>query len=318
MAKRRPGKHGKSKPVQLIEYGLAWLLFALARMLPESAARGLGAFLGRLFFLLAGRRREIALENLRLAIGSDYNDGELQRIARESFKSFFHTYLEIIRFRRFLHDPERILETANNRESIEILLARVKEIHQTAGGCIFVTPHLGNWEVLPHASAYIGVPMMVVARPLDNPYLEALVYQDRTATGQLLIPKRNAMFMLQKTLHKGKSIGLLADQATKKAISVNFFGRLATTTPVPAILATSYNRPIVVVACCRDSSGKGFLGYVADPIWPGEYQSEKAEIFRLTAEMNKAMESIIRKQPEQYLWMHNRWKTYGNPRQLSL
>ncbi|MCB1858311.1 MAG: lysophospholipid acyltransferase family protein [Gammaproteobacteria bacterium] len=318
MAKRNKNPHRKPKALQLLEYWFVWLIFNIAGLLSDSAARRLGSWLGTVLYYIAGNRRRIALDNLQHALGKEKTDGELEQIARESFKSFVHTSIEIIRFRRFLRDPEKILETASDRASIEQLLQRVRHIHDETNGCIFVTPHLGNWEVLPHASAYIGVPMVVVARPLDNPYLERLVYQDRTATGQLLIPKRNAMFMLQKTLHRGKSIGLLADQATKKAISVNFFGRKATTTPVPAILATSYKRPIVVVACCRDASGKGFLGYMADPIWPGIYQSEKAEIYRLTTEMNKAMETIIRKQPAQYLWIHDRWKTYGNRRELSI
>ncbi|MCP3867288.1 MAG: lysophospholipid acyltransferase family protein [Gammaproteobacteria bacterium] len=316
MAKQHQSR--KPKFVQRLEYAVAYLLIAIAQSLPFAAVRVLGSFLGNLFYNLARRRRRIALENLRHAYGDSQSPEELKRIARESFISFFYTFLEIFKFKKMLHDPDRILDLSHETESIEALLQRVQEVHKASGGCIFVTPHLGNWEVLPHASAYIGVPLVVVARPLSNAYLEKLLYSDRTATGQILIPKRNAMFMLQKTLHKGNSIGLLADQATRKAISVDFFGRQATTTPVPAILAVSYRRPIVVVACCRNAVGKGFDGFMAEPIWPGEYQSEKQEIYRLTREMNAAMESIIRQRPEQYLWMHNRWKVYSDQRQLGI
>jgi Kdo2-lipid IVA lauroyltransferase/acyltransferase len=316
MANRK--KQKKTKPLHLIEYGIVYLLILATQSLPFAAVRALGTFLGKLTFRLGSRRRNIALDNLHHAFGDSKSPAELERIARDSFISFFMTFLESIKFRKMLRDPERILDLANESESIEALLQRIKQVHEQAGGCIFVTPHLGNWEVLPHASAYVGVPLMVVARPLRNPLLEKLIYSDRTATGQVLIPKRNAMFMLQKTLHKGNSIGLLADQATKKALSVDFFGRKATTTPVPAILATAYGRPIVVVACCRDATGKGFDGFMAEPIWPGEYKSEKAEIYRMTGEMNRAMESIIRQRPEQYLWMHRRWKVYPNQRDLSI
>ena len=315
MARKRPKK---GKWLQLLEYGVSWLLIVATQSLPFFMVRGLGSLLGGLAYRLAGRRRRIAQENLRHAFGAEKSPRELERIARKSFDSFFLTFLEIIKFRKFLRDPKRIMELANESEGIESLLQRVREIHEQSGGCIFVTPHLGNWEVLPHASAYIGVPLVVVARPLDNPYLEKLIYSDRTATGQMLIPKRNALFMLQKTLHKGKSIGLLADQSTRGAISVDFFGRQATTTPLPAVLATSYRRPIVVVACCRATSGKGFVGFMSEPIWPGEYRSEKEEIYRLTEATNRAMESIIRQRPEQYLWMHNRWKVYRNRRQLGI
>jgi KDO2-lipid IV(A) lauroyltransferase len=129
------------------------------------------------------------------------------------------------------------------------------------------------------------------------------------------MPKKNSFFALQETLKKGKSIGMLPDQSTMKGILVDFFGRKATTTPVPALLAISHKRPIVVVACCRKQGGR-FEGFVSDPIWPKDNESEKAEIFRLTQEMNRNMELIIKKYPGQYLWMHNRWKTYKNKKEF--
>ncbi|GBE05900.1 phosphatidylinositol mannoside acyltransferase [bacterium BMS3Abin10] len=208
-------------------------------------------------------------------------------------------------------------------ENLEQLFLKAKNIHDESGGCIFVTPHIGNWELLPYVSATVGIPLAVVVRPLDNVYLEKLLYSNRAASGQLIIPKRNAMFVLQRTLQQGRSIGLLPDQSTMKGISVDFFGRKALTTPVPAILAITYKRPIVVVACCRRSD-KQYEGFVSDPIRPAlnrdgtgpGYESEKAEIFRLTQEMNHKMESIIRKYPGQYLWIHNRWKTYKDKKEL--
>jgi KDO2-lipid IV(A) lauroyltransferase len=86
--------------------------------------------------------------------------------------------------------------------------------------------------------------------------------------------------------------------------------------PVPAILAVTYKRPIVVVACCRKSADYQYDGFVSDPIYPGEYSSEKDEIIRITEEMTRKMESIIRKYPEQYLWIHNRWKTYRGKKEF--
>jgi KDO2-lipid IV(A) lauroyltransferase len=162
----------------------------------------------------------------------------------------------------------------------------------------------------------VGIPLAVVVRPLDNVYLERLFYKNRSSSGQVIIPKRNAFFVLQKTLQQGKSIGMLPDQSTMKGISVNFFGRKATTTPVPAILAITYRKPIVVVACCRRPGTYQYEGFVSEPIRPGHYSSEKSEIYRLTEEVSRTMESIIRKYPEQYLWIHNRWKTYKDKKEL--
>lgn len=272
--------------------------------------------LGNLLYLLVPRRHNIAIENLRNAFNGEKNEKEIRGIARQSCKSFFLTFLEVIKFRYLLTKSDVINRLRDTTEGLDELFHKVKKIHNESGGCIFVTPHIGNWELLPYVSSVMGIPLAVVVRPLDNVYLEKLIYANRASSGQVIIPKRNALFVLQKTLRQGKSIGMLPDQSTMKGISVNFFGRKATTTPIPAILAITYNRPIVVVACCRKSDNYKYESFVCDPIWPGEYKSEKAEIFRLTEEINRKMESIIRKYPEQYLWIHNRWKTYKDKKEL--
>ncbi len=232
-------------------------------------------------------------------------------MARQSCNSLFLTFLEI----SILSGTDAVKRLRDVTEGLDELFLKAKKAHDESGGCIFVTPHIGNWEVLPYISSIVGIPLAVVVRPLDNAYLERLVYAQRAGSGQVIIPKSNAMFVLQRTLMQGNSIGLLPDQSTMKGIEVNFFGRKATTTPVPAILAINYNRPVVVVACCRKPDGK-YEGFVSDPIRPEGHKSEKAEIFRITEEMNKEMESIIRKYPEQYLWIHNRWKRYKHKKEL--
>lgn len=181
-----------------------------------------------------------------------------------------------------------------------------------------MTPHLGSWELLPFVGVLADIPLVVVVRPLDNKSLERLLYGFRSGSGQIILPKANSMLFLQRALRQGKSIGMLPDQRTIRAISVEYFGRDAMTTPVPAPLALQYQRPIVVVTCCRRSRDVRYEGFVSDPIWPDVEQSEKTEIYRLTRAMNRIMEGIIRKHPEQYLWMHNRWKPYRSNRPLSV
>jgi KDO2-lipid IV(A) lauroyltransferase len=273
-------------------------------------------FLGDLLYILVPKRRNIALDNLRNAFASENNDKQIKTIARHSCRSFFLTYLEIIKLRSLFDKPDTIDSLRTRTVKLDELFLKAKKIHDESSGCIFVTPHIGNWEVLPYVSATVGIPLSVVVRPLDNNYLEKLMYENRSSSGQVIIPKKNALFALQKTLQQGKSIGMLPDQSTMKGISINFFNRKATTTPIPAILAINYNRPIVVVACCRKQHSNHYEGFVCDPIWPGEFNSEKQEIFRLTEEMAGKMESIILKYPEQYLWIHNRWKKYKDKKEL--
>ena len=311
----RKRRRRKGKVTQLLEYGVVATLLPVIRIIPLRVSHLLGRLFGNILYVAVPGRRRIAIENLRNAMGPEKTEEEIRTLARRSWQSFCLTCLEIVKFRTFFKS-EGARETLRQLEGIETLFLKARRIHEETGGCIFVTPHIGNWEFLPHVSAVVGIPLVVVARPLDNAYLERLVYQGRADTGQLIIPKKNALMMLHKTLQQGKSIGLLPDQSIRQGIPVNFFGRKASTTPVPAILSILYKRPIVVVACCRKADGCGFEGVVSDPLWPGNFESEKEEIFRLTAAMNKTMEGIIRRYPEQYFWSHNRWKTYRSAREL--
>jgi KDO2-lipid IV(A) lauroyltransferase len=309
-------KHKKSTLIKILEYTIARFVILTARVLPLKAARFISSALGDLLYFLSKKRRTIAVENLRHAFRGEKTDQEIRRIARQSCRSFFFTFLEIIKLRYLFTRPDAMEKLRTTTADLDRLFIKAKKIHDGSRGCIFVTPHMGNWEVLPHVSSFIGIPLAVVARPLDNEYLEKLIFTGRASGSNVIIPKKNAMFVLQKTLQGGRSIGMLPDQSTMKGIAIDFFGRKATTTPVPAILAITYRRPVVVVACCRKKEDYQYEGFVSDPILPGEYTSEKDEIFRITETMTREMEAIIRKYPEQYLWIHNRWKTYKGKKEL--
>ena len=316
--KRESKRAKKGRFLQVSEFMAVYVLLIFCRLTPLKIIHMVSTLLGNLFYLFVPKRRSIAVENLRHAYIGEKDEKEVKTIARKSCISFFLTFLEISKFQGFLRPDLLKEEMRKTSQNLEELFQKAKRIHEETNGCIFVTPHIGNWELLPHVSSAVGIPLVVIVRPLDNTYLEKLIYKKRADSGQLIIPKRNAMFTLQKTLRQGKSVGMLPDQSTMHGIPVSFFGRKATTTPVPAILSITYRRPIVVVSCCRSMDGYHFEGVVSDPIWPETYESEKEEIFRLTAEMNKKMESIIRLYPEQYLWMHNRWKTYKHKKQIML
>ncbi|MBF0345039.1 MAG: hypothetical protein HQL06_12520 [Nitrospirae bacterium] len=333
MKKNKPKKY---KFRWYIEYGAVRALFFITFLIPIKAVNALSVFLGNLFYTLVAKRRNLAINNLRNAFAQK-SESEVKSLARKSCASFFLTFLETIKYRDYLLSPELAKSVSQHKQKLDVaesqhvleLFLKAKAIHDKSGGCIFVTPHIGNWEFLPYVSAVVGIPMIVVVRPLDNPYLQRLIYSNRSESGQLFIAKSNSMFALQGALRSGKSIGMLPDQSTAKGVVVNYFDRPATATPIPAMLSVLYNRPIVVVACCRNhkhtesesshhsqtSAGiKGdhdaFTGFVSDPIYPGEYKSEKTEIIRLTEEMTIQMQRIVTEFPEQYLWIHNRWKTY--------
>jgi len=296
----------KSRWLQIVEFGAIYCLYLLVRLLPMALLRPLVAAAGDLAYALLPGRRRIAVENIRKTLGVD--PGSARRIARLSFRAFLLTSVpEVVKLRRHLiaDDAADWLRRRNPGE--ELLFSKAKVIHDETGGCIFVTPHFGNWELLPYLAAIVGIPLAIAIRPLDNIYLERLLERSRKATGHQFVNRRNALMRLQRALADKRSVALLPDQHVFKGMPVDFFGRPAATSPIPALLAVRHQRPIVVVACYRTGSLR-FGGHVGEPIWPQEAAGEKAEIERLTRAVNRAMEEVIRQHPEQYVWMHRRWK----------
>lgn len=293
----------KGKTVLFLEYLFAYVVFSISKSLPHGSLNSISSFLGNTLFVISSRRRNIAINNIHNALNIK-DDREARDIAMKSFKSFFLTFLETQKVHSMLTD--------NRLRQIGDKFLKAKEIHDNTKGCIFVTPHLGNWELLPYIFSLVNIPLTVVVRPLDNPYIERLL--NREKSGQVIVSRRDSIFILKRMLRDGRSIGMLPDQSTMRGLSVDFFGRKATTTPLPAILAISCRRPIVVVSCCR---GDGYLeGFVSKPIFPDYGSNKRQEIVRLTIEMNHVMEEVISRYPEQYLWMHNRWKTYKRKREF--
>ncbi len=300
----------RKKLIHIIEYIGFCAAVAAARILPVKILHAVCRAIGKLYYKTS-YRREIALQNIRHAFGDRLSEAEIERLALASFHSLMLTAAEMMSS-PFRFKGGRVRDTRYRTDHVEELFRKAKKVHDESGGCIFVTPHLGNWELLPYVSALIGIPLAIVMRPLNNPYLDRTIFSGRIASGQTLVPKRKAMFTLERMLRKGKSIGMLPDQSTGRGLRMKFFGRTATVTPIPAIMAVTYQRPVVVVAACRTPDPYYFEGFVSDPIYPQPDCSapgaEQADIVRITRQINASMEEIIRKYPEQYLWMHNRWK----------
>ncbi len=309
-------KNKKSRSLKILEYAVAYSIISIVRLAPLGVVKVISRILGDILFFGSKKRRGIAVENLRHAYGNEKNEIEIREIARKSCRTFFYNFLETIKLNHLFNSPNTMNMMKEKTAALRETFMTAKNIHDKSGGCIFVTPHIGSWEMFPHIAAFVDMPLVIVVRPLDNELVERLIFANRSSSGTGVIPKKNAISALRKNLSDGNSVGILPDQSTMKGLMIDFFGRKATTTPVPALLAIGYNRPIVVTACCRVKGDFQYEGFVSDPIMPGEYTDKKAEIIRLTEEMTRQMESIIRKYPDQYLWIHNRWKTYKNKKEI--
>jgi len=230
-------------------------------------------------------------------------------MARASCESFFLTGLESVKHLYRLRFGTVEDEVHRMVGGVDILLARARRIHDESGGCVFVVPHLGNWEIITHGAAAAGIPVTVVVRPLDNLKLERYLFAMRAKSGQEILAKRSALFHLRTALRKGRSVGLLADQhAGLKGIDVPFFGKPASTTTGPASLAVTFGRPIMLVSCIRRVAGRKYEVLLGGPIYPDIEADSMKEIERLTTLINQEIENHIRQCPDQYLWLHDRWK----------
>ena len=306
---RRKRSKDKGAFHQWVEYALVVSIFGIIRLLPYGVCRAVAAAAGEAVFRFAPRRRRIARANLRIAF-PELDEAQRLILARRSCRSFVLTCLEGVKYLTHF-DLRRAERTVREIvDDAEETIDKVRAIHEAAGGCVFVAPHLGNWEYLAHAGALAGIPLTIPVRPLDNRKLEASLYDMRSSSGQEILSKKNVFFHLREALRKGRSVAILADQnAGGEGIDAPFFGKPARTTPAPAALAVLYNRPIVLISCLRIGDARRYEILLSEPIMPDmNAQSAKGEIERLTRAVNEETENFVRKGPEQYLWIHDRWK----------
>jgi KDO2-lipid IV(A) lauroyltransferase len=177
-------------------------------------------------------------------------------------------------------------------------------------GVILVTGHFGNWEMAGYMMAALGIPMNAVARPLDNPLLDKFVGNLRRRTGQNIIIKFGATQEVTRVLNEGHALAFVADQdAGRRGLFVDFFGRKASVYKSIALLAMDMNIPIVVGGAYRTGKKFHYMLEVVDYIFPEDYPRDMDGALAITARYTSSLEKLIRKAPGQYLWVHRRWKT---------
>ena len=181
-------------------------------------------------------------------------------------------------------------------------------------GLAIVAGHLGNWELGAVAMAAAGIPLSIVTRPLDNPRLDALLLRIRQAGGSEVIGKRNALRAIREILARGRAMAILIDQdAREHGVFVDFFGKPASTIPSIAAIALRTGAPLVVTAMRRDP-GNLTHTLTFEPVEvPPASEDAREDARRLTALLTSRLEARIRQAPEQWLWMHRRWKTQPVP-----
>jgi len=273
---------------------------ALARLAPE-AAEGCGRALGRLYLRLDGKRRNLARANLARAF-PELSSAEIDSLVVRVFEHFGGLAAELLH--SMGHRPQDALSRIET-EGTETARAAFA----SGRGVLFLTAHLGNWEWAAVGTGALGIPTGVVARPLDNPLLEEPLTRLRTSTGNFVIAKRDAAREMLRALRKGGAIGILNDQHARPpdAVTAQFFGQPAATSSALAKLVDRTEALVVPAAAIRIAPARWRLTF--EPALDVRTLPEAERgVERLTARLNGTLEQMIRRHPEQWLWLHNRWR----------
>jgi KDO2-lipid IV(A) lauroyltransferase len=279
-----------------------WLLLPVGWLLahlPTPVGLAFGRRLGDVLWLVLPRRRAVALENLRRSFGADRPAPEIRRLARRSFQ---HLGMNLVEICRYALRPTGVVLSQVRLEGREHLEAAAAQ----GRGVLVLTAHYGNWELLAAAHGLSGLPLSIVVRPLDHPLLDDLADRFRRRSGAELIVKRQAVRDVLGALRRRRMVGILLDQNATRAegVFVPFFGVPASTSKGLALLALRTGAPVVPIFLRREPGGRHCI-----EVGPALTPPPDRQIETYTAAFNRVLEAAIRRAPEQWLWMHDRWRT---------
>jgi len=285
-----------------LEYALAWALLKFVGALPRFLARAAGISIAWLVYLLHGKLRRVGLRNLELAF-PEKTRHERANILRGVFTSLGRQVAEVCLFPKYTRENVSKTVVYEGFENFERALARGK-------GVLFLTAHLGAWELSAFAHSLYGYPLNIVMRPLDNPYLDRLTRQYRTMHGNKSVDKDFARGLIA-AMRKGETVGVLMDtnMIPSQGVFVDFFGIQACTASGIARVALKTDAAVVPGFTIWDSVLKKYrlrFDPAAKLIRTGNHE---ADVVANTALFTKLIEDYVRRYPNQWLWVHRRWKT---------
>ena len=274
--------------------------------LPAGAAYRLARFYGYCGYLVWGEGRRAGMINLRRAYGAEMDYRRARDSVRKIFANLAQGIAEGLQFARRHADAASGWETVYVSEDPELEWRMIKDPRPK----VFVGGHLGSWEVaMMMVSLRTGAQGAVVARRVDNPFLNWFVRRVRQQYGAQWIEKRGASDAGLQWLEQGRSVAMLMDEnGGWRGMFVDFFGRPASTRKSAALLSLSTGAPIVVGAALRQESDPRFL-YKLAVLEPADYRQSADPVQRMTQDIVAIQEKWIRERPLQWRWIHWRWKT---------
>jgi KDO2-lipid IV(A) lauroyltransferase len=268
-------------------------------------------FLGRLLWKFYHRGRNRALDNLRASF-PEKSEQWIHKTGRRSFEHIVMLTIDI------LFTP-RLVKKHNWRDYSRYKNAeRAKWLMKEGRGLLLVGAHYGNFEIIGYLLGLFGFRTYSIARPLDNKFINKYLYGVRRRVGQKIIDKKGAAELMEEIASSGDTLCFIADQdAGRKGIFVDFFGRKASTYKSIGLIAITRNIPIVVGYSRRIDNRFYFEIGMSRIIFPEEWADKENPLEWITAEYTKAIEEFIRQDPSQYWWLHRRWKHRPKTENLS-
>lgn len=286
-----------------------WLCYVILRIVivflsffSIDANLNTACILGRLLWKYYNRGRKRAIENLKASF-PEKDDRWINRTGQRSFEQIAMLAMDVLFIHRIAKkDNWSDYAVFNNAE-------RTKWLMQEKRGLIMLTAHYGNFEIVGYIMGLFGFDIYSVARPLDNKYISNYLYGIRERFGQKILDKKGAAQYMDKIIASGATLCFIADQdAGRKGIFVDFFGRKASTYKSIGLIALTSNIPIVVGCSRRIGNQFRFEMKVNRIITPHEWADKDNPLEWITAEYTKAIEDFVREDPTQYWWLHRRWK----------
>jgi KDO2-lipid IV(A) lauroyltransferase len=288
--------------IEWIQYAVAWTLIKTLGVLPRGMARSMAAVGVRVLLLALPKLKKTAEFNLRLAF-PEWTDGRRRSTLKKMTRNLGWMAAEFARMPSY---------TKENIESVVILDGHENFLagHSRGKGVLYLTGHIGAWELSSFAHALYGFPLHYMARPLDNKPLDAMVNQYRGLSGNKPIFKNESARMMLRILKEAGTVGILADQNTMpgEGVFVDFFGTPACTTTGIARVALHTDAAVVPGYAFWDENLRKYRLRFEPPVELLRTGDGERDIVENTQRFAKVIEEIVRKYPEQWVWIHARWK----------
>jgi len=288
---------------QRLEYALVWLFVKAIGALPRPLARAAGIAIAWKVYLLHARLRRVGMHNLELAFPGK-NRHERAAILRGVFTSLGRQLAEVCLFPRYTRENVKEVVVYDGFENFERALSRGK-------GVLFLTAHIGGWELGSFSHSLHGYPLHIVMRALDNQYLDGLTRAYRTMHGNSTVDKDNFVRGLLGAMKSGETVGILMDtnMTPPQGVFVDFFGIAACTASGLARIALRTDAAVVPGFTVWDRQLRKYRLRFEPALNLVRTGDDEADVVANTALFTNVIEEYVRRYPDQWLWVHRRWKT---------